>query len=310
MPGRGDMAAAAAAAVASHGGADMLAAAASRRGLMSIRGGSFAMGTDEPNGFREDGEGPSRLVAVSSFYLASAAVTNREFGNFVRSTQYITDAERCGSSFVFHMLVPPEIKADIRRVPAGLPWWLEIGGACWQRPEGPGSHIYGRLDHPVVHVSWNDAMAYCAWSGQRLPTEAEWEFAARGGLAGKAYPWGDLLEPEGRPACNIWQGTFPHEAAPGWRPTTMPVRSFTPNGYGLYSMSGNVWEWCADWFSPAYHRETAAADPHYRTSTGRRSMRGGSFLCHESYCNRYRVAARSSNSPSSSAGNCGFRVAA
>lgn len=279
-------------------------------GLRHIEGGEFAMGTDSTEGFADDGEGPSRRVTVSDFYISPLAVTNREFGDFVRATRYITDAERFGSSFVFYMQVPEDIRQNIRQVPAGLPWWLQVEGACWQRPEGPGSHIYERLDHPVVHVSWNDATAYCAWTGQRLPTEAEWEYAARGGLSGKKYPWGDELEPGGRPRCNIWRGSFPNAVEDGWRPGTIPAMSHEPNGYGLYNMSGNAWEWCEDWFSPGYHAETAAQDPKYLVPTGRRSMRGGSFLCHDSYCNRYRLAARSSNTPSSSSSNCGFRVAA
>ena len=268
------------------------------------------MGSDSSAGFSEDGEGPGRLVSVRGFCIAPAAVTNREFGDFVRATWYVTEAERGGSSFVFYLQVPETTRKKIRQVPKGLAWWLDVEGACWQRPEGPGSTVYERLDHPVVHVSWNDAVAYCEWRGHRLPSEAEWEFAARGGLAGKTYPWGDELEPAGQPQCNIWRGVFPNEPAAGWRPATMPARSYPGNGYGLHNVSGNVWEWCSDWFTAGYHRETPAVDPLYSTPSGRRSMRGGSFLCHDSYCNRYRVAARSSNTPSSTAGNCGFRVAA
>ena len=278
--------------------------------LISLDGGQFVMGTDATDGFVEDGEGPSRTVSVGAFRIASAAVTNREFAGFVRATRYITDAERVGSSFVFYLQVPDAIRKGIRQVPRGLPWWIGVEGACWQRPEGPGSAIQERPDHPVVHVSWNDALAYCEWSGGRLPSEAEWEFAARGGLSGKIYPWGDELEPHGQPHCNIWRGDFPNEPTAGWRPSTMAVRSYSPNGYGLYNAAGNVWEWCSDWFTPHYHQETSAMDPAYATPAGRRSMRGGSFLCHDSYCNRYRVAARSSNTPSSTSGNCGFRVAA
>jgi formylglycine-generating enzyme required for sulfatase activity len=267
------------------------------------------MGTDSAEGFAEDGEGPAREVELSAFAISPTAVTNAQFGGFVRATRYITEAEQAGSSFVFYLQVDAERRRSIRQVSRELPWWLPVEGACWQRPSGAGSGIHDRLDHPVVHVSWNDAAAYCAWAGARLPTEAEWEYAARGGLAGRLYPWGDALEPGGERHCNIWQGEFPARPAAGWQPGTMPVDSFAPNGWGLFNTAGNAWEWCADWFNPAYHCETDARDPLQQRATGRKSMRGGSFLCHESYCNRYRVAARGSNTPESSASNIGFRIA-
>ncbi len=278
--------------------------------LVQIPATRFAMGNDAADGFIEDGEGPSRMVSLSAFAIAPTTVTNREFADFVRATRHVTDAERLGSSFVFYLQVDAAVRREIRTLPPGLPWWIDLANACWQRPEGPGSHVRDRPEHPVVHVSWHDCAAYCAWSGTRLPTEAEWECAARGGLAGRRYPWGDELEQDGAARCNIWRGGFPNEPAVGWLPGTVPAASFEPNGFGLYGTAGNVWEWCADWFMPAYHRETVAQDPHGTVNTGRRSMRGGSFLCHDSYCNRYRVAARGSNSPSSSASNIGFRVAA
>jgi formylglycine-generating enzyme len=274
-------------------------------------GGIFEMGTNSADGFPGDGEGPARKVKIDSFRISSCAVTNAQFQTFTRATGYVTEAEKFGWSFVFHLLVSEETARKIRHAPQQASWWLVVGGACWMKPEGLDSGIEDRMDHPVVHISWNDAMAFCEWSSTRLPTEAEWEYAARGGLQGKLYPWGDVLKPHGEHMCNIWQGKFPikNHASDGYIGTA-PARSFEPNGYGLYNVSGNVWEWCADWFSPDYHLQTASDNPRYTTETGRRSMRGGSYLCHRSYCNRYRVAARSANTPDSSTGNCGFRVAA
>lgn len=288
------------------GGSGLLA----RAELVDLPGGEFTMGTDSAEGFAEDGEGPARRVRVSPFAIARTAVTNAQFRAFVRATSYITEAEQAGSSFVFYLQLEPERRQAVRQVSRELPWWLPVEGACWQRPAGPGSAVHDRLGHPVVHVSWNDAAAYCAWAGLRLPTEAEWEYAARGGLEGARYPWGDELEPGGERRCNIWQGNFPSQPAAGWHPGTLPAAAFAPNGWGLHNMAGNAWEWCADWFSPEYHRATDAADPVQERATGRRSLRGGSFLCHASYCNRYRVAARGSNTPGTSASNIGFRVAA
>jgi formylglycine-generating enzyme required for sulfatase activity len=274
-----------------------------------IRGGEFTMGTDGVEGFAADGEGPARRVRIGEFRISPTVVTNREFGDFVRDTHYITDAERLGASFVFYLQAPVPLRSQTRHAVLGLQWWLNVALACWQRPEGPGSHIHTRSEHPVVHISWADAQAYCAWAGCRLPSEAEWEFAARGGLAGKKYPWGDELEIDGRPRCNIWQGDFPRTVAADWQPAPMPVTAYEPNGYGLYNMCGNIWEWCMDWFTPDYHTSTGMIDPLGAMPTGRRSMRGGSFLCHDSYCNRYRIAARGSNTPSSSSSNIGMRVA-
>jgi formylglycine-generating enzyme len=181
--------------------------------------------------------------------------------------------------------------------------------AYWAQPEGPPSTILDRLDHPVVHVSWNDAKAYCRWARTRLPTEAEWEMGARGGLEQTLYPWGDELMPAGEHRCNIRQAGFPdHNTVEDAYIGTAPVHSFKPNGYGLHNMAGNVWEWCEDFFSPRYHRITASANPPQGEPAANRSLRGGWFLCHEPYCNRYRVAARSSNTPDGSAGNIGFCV--
>jgi formylglycine-generating enzyme len=277
--------------------------------LISVGDCTFTMGNDGADAIPGDGEGPARRVSLDSFSIGATTVTNRAFGDFVRATRYVTDAERLGSSFVFYLQVPPEHRKHLRQVVKDTPWWLPFADASWQRPEGPTSHIYERLDHPVVHVSWNDAQAYCAWAGARLPTEAEWECAARGGYEGTRYPWGDDLFEKGVPRCNVWRGSFPNAPEEGWRPEPVPGASGPPNGFGLINVCGNVWEWCADWFSAAYNREAALENPLFSQPTGRRSMRGGSFLCHASYCNRYRVAARSSNTPESSSSNLGFRIA-
>ncbi|HKH29128.1 MAG TPA: formylglycine-generating enzyme family protein [Sphingomicrobium sp.] len=275
-----------------------------------LDGGEFRMGSCDRR-FPEDGEGPVRTVRLSAFAIAAHTVTNNQFGEFIRATGYVTDAERFNWSFVFHAFVAPSIKRRVVNVPSATPWWYPVTHAYWAQPEGPGSTVLDRLDHPVVHVSWKDAKAYCLWSGTCLPTEAQWEFAARGGLDQMLYPWGDVLTPRGEHRCNIWQGQFPtRNTAEDGYVATAPVDTYEPNGYGLFNMAGNVWEWCEDFFLPDYHRATPAMDPTCREPTGSRSLRGGSFLCHESYCNRYRVAARSSNTPTSSASNIGFRVVA
>ncbi|RYF34124.1 MAG: formylglycine-generating enzyme family protein [Comamonadaceae bacterium] len=288
---------------------DALAAHPTREPLIRLAAAAFTMGSDVADGFAADGEGPPRRVQLSSFCIAPTTVTNRAFADFMRATRYVTEAERFGSSFVFHLQLPDALR-DTSAAPAGLPWWRAVEHACWQRPEGPGSHVHERADHPVVHVSWNDARAYAAWAGGRLPTEAEWEYAARGGPEGRRYAWGDELAPHGQAQCNIWRGRFPDAPEPGWRPGPVAGDAFPPNGFGLYNVCGNVWEWCADVFSAEYHRKTPTIDPIGQGEGDQRSMRGGSFLCHDSYCNRYRVAARSSNALHSSASNIGFRLAA
>ena len=278
------------------------------RDMVRIPGGIFLMGTDDDTGFPADGEGPIREVDVSPFFMDETAVTNAQFGRFVRQTRYRTEAERYGWSFVFHSFVPRRVARTVTQAVAEAPWWWRIDGASWRRPEGPGSGISRRMDHPVVHVSWNDALAYCRWAGKRLPTEAEWELAARGGLMGKRYVWGDDLTPDGEHMCNIWQGDFPNtNTTDDGYAGTAPARSFEPNGFGLYNVAGNVWEWQWDWFSPTFHRDGPRTDPSGPPSGMSRVIRGGSYLCHESYCNRYRVAARSANTPDSSTGNMGFR---
>ncbi|TBL81694.1 formylglycine-generating enzyme family protein [Paenibacillus thalictri] len=283
----------------------------STEGMIYIPGGQFLMGTDDQEGFPQDGEGPVRPVTIDSFYIDPCTVTNEEFKRFIDATGYKTDAQKFGWSFVFHLFVSPETAEQVKFKVQQTPWWWNVEGADWNHPEGPDSHIEDRMDHPVTHVSWNDAMAYCQWAGKRLPTEAEWEYAARGGLEQKRYPWGDILKPDGKHMCNIWQGKFPdkNNQSDGYAGTA-PVRSFEPNGYGLYNVSGNVWEWCSDWFSRDYHLRSTAINPKGPSAGQSRSMRGGSYLCHKSYCNRYRVAARTANTPDSSTGNMGFRCVA
>lgn len=278
------------------------------RDMVHIPGGWFLMGTDTQEGFSADGEGPVRKVHVSPFYMDSCTVTNREFARFVDATAYQTEAETYGWSFVFYQFLAPDVRDAVTQVVPGAPWWCAVMGASWRQPEGPRSDIASRMDHPVVHVSWNDARAYCQWARTRLPTEAEWEMAARGGLIQKRYPWGDELTPSGEHQCNIWQGTFPtHNTIEDGHFGTAPARSFKSNGFGLYNMSGNVWEWCQDWFTPHTHLKGGNEDPQGPTRGTNKVIRGGSYLCHDSYCNRYRVAARSANTPDSSGGNLGFR---
>jgi formylglycine-generating enzyme len=276
------------------------------------------MGDNHGDGRPEDGESPVHEVRVPEFRIDATCVTNDGFAEFVADTGYRTDSERFGFSAVFHLAVRAR-RSDVLGRATGTPWWRTVAGADWAHPGGPLSDLDGLGDHPVVHVSWHDAQAYCAWAGRRLPTEAEWERAARGGLAGARYPWGDDLGPEWR--CNIWQGRFPtHNTLDDGYLTTAPVRTYEPNGYGLWQMVGNVWEWCADWYHPGYYSVAGEADPRGPDPRGpdsrgldtgtARVLRGGSYLCHDSYCDRYRVAARSSNTPDSAMGNAGFRTAA
>jgi len=273
------------------------------------------MGDAFDEGYPADGETPVHAVELEPFHIDATAVTNAQFATFVKASGYRTEAEEFGSSAVFHLAVRRS-EAEVIGVASGTPWWLNVRGACWRHPEGGDTTIADRQNHPVVHISWNDAVAYCEWAGKRLPTEAEWEYAARGGLESARFAWGDDLTSSGRWNCNIWQGSFPdaNTLDDGFL-TTAPAKSFRPNGFGLWNTAGNVWEWCADWFSPTFYAESSAAGPTGPTGpTGpdagaQRVMRGGSYLCHDSYCHRYRVAARSSNAPDSFSANLGFRCA-
>ena len=284
---------------------------------------SFAMGDSRGDENRGDGETPVHEVSLESFSIDVTSVTNEDFARFVEATGYRTEAETWGFSAVFHLAIAAPAE-DILGAPRDTPWWRGVKGADWCHPGGRHSSIDGLADHPVVHVSWNDAVAYCVWADRSLPTEAQWEAASRGGLDGARFPWGDdphadafVLSPTASPRTgapwrmNIWQGTFPttNTSEDGFL-TTAPVRSFGPNAYGLWQTIGNVWEWCSDWWSPVYYQSSPRVDPRGPDRGHVRVMRGGSYLCHDSYCNRYRNAARSSNTPDSSMGNAGFRTVA
>ena len=280
-------------------------------GMVRLDGGPFLMGTDYAEAFAQDGEGPVREIELSPFWIARRPVTNKDFELFVRETGYVTEAENFGWSFVFWSHIPKlRFSELVEDTVAAAPWWCKVPGASWNAPEGPTSTLHHREDHPVVHVSWNDAIRYCEWSGQRLPTEAEWEYGARGGLVQKLYPWGDKLRPNGEHRCNIWQGEFPkHDTAEDGYRGTCPVDAYPSNGFGIYSMTGNTWEWCSDWFCSTFHASGSRENPQGPRNGDSKVMKGGSFLCHKSYCNRYRVAARSSNTPDSSTSHMSFRCA-
>jgi sulfatase modifying factor 1 len=288
--------------------------------MVDIPAGVFGFGCDRREGHPADGEGPAHRVHVDAFRMDRYAVTNARFARFVTATGYRTDAERIGWSFVFAGLLP-ETFEETRGV-AAAPWWRQVFGASWRYPEGPQSGIEDRAEFPVIHVSHNDAVAFCNWAGKRLPTEAEWEKAARGGLEAKRFPWGDDETPDGEHRCNVWQGTFPSDNSreDGFYGLA-PADAFAPNGFGLHNMAGNAWEWCADWFTPQRFAgvpiDASAANPYPSPfsnpggpATGtHRVMRGGSFLCHPSYCWRYRNAARSASTPTTATGHAGFRCA-
>jgi formylglycine-generating enzyme len=299
--------------------------------MVWIDGGEFMMGaTKEETGFAE--EYPQHPVQVNGFWMDVHEVTNAAFAEFVKATGYITTAERTPDWEIMKLQLPPgtEKPADSLLVPGSLvftpttkavpldnpnQWWRFVNGACWQHPEGPGSDVKGKENHPVVHVSWEDAMAYCKWAGKRLPTEAEWEWAAKTKQQYK-YVWGSKeLNEEFLPA-NIWQGNFPYNNLLQDKfYTTAPVKSFAANANGLYDISGNVWEWCADWMDAGYYQTLSdktlnpvgPADGGSTSHPYQKVLKGGSFLCHASYCTGYRVARRSSNGWDTGSNHTGFR---
>jgi formylglycine-generating enzyme required for sulfatase activity len=292
-------------------------------GMIWIPGGRFSMGSDDPT---MGDATPVHQVAVDGFWLDRTEVTNREFARFVAETKYITVAEQTPNAKDFpgappEMLVPGSL---VFTPPAGrvsldepYSWWRYVPGANWRHPEGPQTDIKGKDDYPVVQVCWDDAVAYARWAGKRLPTEAEWEYAARGGLDRKRYCWGDDPLPGGRWQANNWQGRFPmkNQVADGFA-TTAPAGSFPANGYGLLDMSGNVWEWCADWYRPNYDATQdrnprgpdSSFDP-FEPGVPKRVQRGGSFLCSDEYCTRYLPGARGKGATDSGASHVGFRCA-
>ncbi len=264
------------------------------------------VGTATPH-IAVDGEGPLRSKTLAPFRIGTTAVTNQMFAEFIEDTGFVTEAERFGWSFVFWSDVPASIRETL--AVHGVEWWRRVDGANWRDVCGPGTREQAwQPDHPVVHVSWNDATAFAKWAGGRLPTEAEWEHAARGGLGDVRFPWGDDEPDEDTVLpCNIWQGRFPetNTSADGWV-TTASAESFEANGYGLFNMVGNVWEWTSEPYRVKSLKKQARQ--HQAAMRGYKTLKGGSFLCHRSYCYRYRIAARTGNSPDSTTTHTGFRV--
>lgn len=259
--------------------------------------------------YPSDGEAPVRRVWLDPYSIADKAVSNEDFRKFVNDTGYLTYAEQIGHSYVFHLLATRDAPILEKHHSALTPWWLAVIGACWHSPYGPGSDVDDITQHPVVHISWEDAVAYCQWAHARLPTEAEWEHAARAGRTGEPFPWGNELELNGLHHANTWQGDFPktNSAVDGYIGTA-PVGAYSPNAFGLYNMVGNVWEWTADRFT-ALHSPRQAINPKGPLNGDKRVTKGGSYLCHESYCKRYRTSSRQGLINQTSAGNVGFRVA-
>ena len=295
------------------------------KGMAWIPGGTFAMGSDD----HYPEESPVREVTVGGFWLDEHPVTNLAFTRFVKATGYVTSAERAPDPAEYpeaeeDMLVAGSVVFRKTDGPVDLGnhfnWWEWTRGADWRHPEGPGSSLHGRERHPVVHVAYADAEAYASWAGKELPTEAEWEFAARGGLDGAEFAWGDDFTPRGKPMANTWQGEFPYENTleDGFEGTS-PVGRFPANGYGLFDVTGNVWEWTTDWYAPTGAESfpccgadlrAASVDPSDASAIPRKVMKGGSHLCAPSYCRRYRPAARMAQAIDTSTSHLGFRCLA
>jgi sulfatase modifying factor 1 len=301
------------------------AASGAPEGMVWIPGGEFAMGSEEFSDAR-----PVHRVAVDGFWMDATEVTNAEFDRFVRATSYVTVAERVPRAEDYPGALPENLVAGsvvFTPPPTEVPlddhyrWWRYVPGADWRHPEGPGSSITDRMDHPVVHVAYEDVLAYAKWANKRLPTEAEWEFAARGGLDGKPYVWGDDFRPHGKFMANTFQGHFPDKntGEDGFLGTS-PVKAFPANGYGLYGMAGNVWEWVTDWYRPDYYAKLAAGggvahnpkgpddsfDP-MQSGAIKRVQKGGSFLCTDQYCSRYMPGGRGKGEPDTGTNHTGFR---
>lgn len=306
-------------------------------GMIWIAGREFWMGSDAPDAWKD--EHPAHPVRVDGFWIDASEVTNAQFADFVAATGYVTTAERAPTIEEILAQSPPGTPAPPakslvpgslvftptdRRVPLNdvSQWWEWTPGANWKHPEGPGSDLAGREEHPVVQVSWDDAVAFAQWAGKRLPTEAEWELAARGGWERAPYIWGHEPVNEAKPQANLWTGMFPHQntARDGYV-RTAPVRSYPPNGYGLFDMAGNVWEWCSDWYDrdlytlrSQTHATVNPQGPNQSSDSARpfmtqRSQRGGSFLCNDDYCSRYRPSARHGCTPDTGMSHVGFRCA-
>ncbi|ATZ18736.1 serine/threonine protein phosphatase [Williamsoniiplasma somnilux] len=282
--------------------------------MIKILGNSFLMGSKNSDSFKVDNSQTIKSVKVESFFIDETPVTNLEFQKFIQDTSYITEAEKYNASFVFTALLDEKTKQKSNPVDFDKLWYY-VQGANWKNPEGPHSDIKTRMNHPVVHVSRNDAIEYCNWSGKRLLTEAEWEYAARGGLENQKFPWGNELLLNEEWNCNIWQGEFPfgNTKEDGFLGTA-PVKTFKPNNYGLYQMVGNVWEWCSnpkdvdyDYFNQQNSHNIYNANK--KQSNNFFAIRGGSFLCHDKFCKRYKVYSRNSNSAESTSSNLSFRCA-